>query len=149
MVAMRGWIMPTPLAMPETVTVTGEARAPLATASLKGYRFPDYTRGLAAAVAPLRAQFEAAPDAYRVVGFGFGVFERAGMLRGFENFFMDLIEAPAFVEEVLDAIVEQQVKLIDELVKLPVDGIIFSDDFGDQRGADCRFLTGSSVRDFC
>jgi len=103
--------------------------------SLRGYAFPDYTERLDEAVRPIRAQIEAArADTFIVVGFGIGVFERAWMLRGFEAFFMDLIEGPRFAHELLDAVLAAQLRLLDELVKLPADGIIFSDDFGDQRG---------------
>jgi len=109
-------------------------RPALSSASLRGYSLPDYTRNLEKVLPPVRAQFEAAPNIFRVVGFGFGVFERAWMMRGFENFFMDVVEHPAFVEELLDAILDRQLALIDQLAQLPVDGIIFSDDFGDQRG---------------
>jgi len=109
-------------------------RPALAEPNLEGYELPDGTRGIAAEAPPIREQFEQAPDVFRVVGYGFGLFERGWMLRGFENFFMDLVERPAFVEELLDAILEQQLAIVDALAQLPVDGIIFSDDYGDQRG---------------
>jgi len=110
--------------------------------SLRGYAFPDYTEHLDEAMRPIRARIEAArADRFIVVGFGIGVFERAWMLRGFEAFFMDLIEHPRFAHELLDAVLAAQLRLLDELVKLPADGIIFSDDFGDQRGV----LTGPGL----
>ena len=103
--------------------------------SLKGYAFPDHTDGLKATLAPIRSQIHAARrERYIVVGYGFGLFERAWMLRGFEAFFMDLVEHPSFAHDLLDACLEAQLRLVDELLGLPADGIIFSDDYGDQRG---------------
>ncbi len=72
--------------------------------------------------------------ALTVAGYGFGVFEAAWMIRGYEEFFSDLVAEPAFARELLDRLTERHLELLDELVKLPCDGIIFSDDYGDQRG---------------
>lgn len=74
------------------------------------------------------------PDSFRVAGFGWGLFERSWNMRGFENAFMDVLAQPDFYEELLDRIVDLQLKFIEASVKLPVDGIMFSDDWGDQRG---------------
>lgn len=110
-------------------------RAPLQSPSLKAYEFPDYEEPFNASVAPLLEQAKAARDEqYIVFGYGFGIFERAWMLRGFENFFMDMVEHPSFAEELLDAVLEKQLQLMDKLATMPIDGIIISDDFGDQRG---------------
>ena len=110
------------------------ARPALDRPSLEGYAFPDAAARVAAASGEVREQFERAPEVFRVVGYGFGLFERGWMLRGFEDFFMDLVENQDFVDEILDAILDQQLGIVDELAALPVDGIIFSDDYGDQRG---------------
>ena len=52
----------------------------------------------------------------RLVGcsIGFSLFERAWTLRGMENLFLDMIEAPAFVEELLDAITDYNVAVVEE-----------------------------------
>jgi uroporphyrinogen decarboxylase len=71
-----------------------------------------------------------------VVGYGFGVFESAWMLRGYENFFADLIEEPSFARDLLALLTERHLELLDVLLELPCDGIIFSDDYGDQRGVN-------------
>jgi uroporphyrinogen decarboxylase len=41
---------------------------------------------------------------------------------------------PAFYEELLEGILEFQLKTVRRLLELPVDGVMFSDDWGDQRG---------------
>ena len=71
---------------------------------------------------------------FTVAGYGNGFFESAWMMRGYENFFTDLLLAPTFAHELLDRVLERHLELVDEMVKLPCDGIIFSDDYGDQRG---------------
>jgi len=118
---------------------TGEVRhivkPALTSPTMKGYDMPDYRRNLQGALEPILEQIEPAkPHQFIVVGFGFGLFERAWMMRGFEPFFMDLLDNPAFAEDLLDTILQRQLELLEELVKLPADGILFSDDFGDQRG---------------
>ena len=77
---------------------------------------------------------DANPDSFRVAGFGWGVFERSWNIRGFEEVLLDVISEPDFYEELLDRIIELHLKFIAASVELPVDGIFFSDDWGDQRG---------------
>ncbi len=72
-------------------------------------------------------------DRFIVAGFGWGLFERSWTIRGFENALMDCVAEPDFYEELLDRITELHLAFIRESVKLPVDGIMFSDDWGDQR----------------
>ena len=106
---------------------------PLKTPSLAGYEIPDLVPHID--VEPLRAQLEAEVDRkFLVLGYGFGAFERAWMLRGYENFCMDLYDAPEFVKALLDQLTETHLPILDRLAEVPCDGIIFSDDFGDQRG---------------
>jgi uroporphyrinogen decarboxylase len=66
--------------------------------------------------------------------FYFGLFERSWMLRGFENVLLDSIQNESFYEELLDRILEMQLKFLDKLLELPVDGVYLGDDWGDQRG---------------
>jgi uroporphyrinogen decarboxylase len=65
---------------------------------------------------------------------GFSLFERAWSLRGMENLMADFVLAPAFVEELLDRIVEYNLKVVDIVSAFPVDCIFFGDDWGQQRG---------------
>jgi uroporphyrinogen decarboxylase len=47
---------------------------------------------------------------------------------------MDAAGEPEFFEELLERITEHQLAIIDRLVELPVDGVMFSDDWGYQQG---------------
>lgn len=115
------------------------------------------TEGYWHAVAPLTASTDLAgfswpdpqaekllDDAKRVIAadggehfiapnFGFALFERAWSLRGFDQLLMDLVDQPAWVEELLDRITLIQVTLAKRFVALGVDGGYFGDDYGAQR----------------
>lgn len=100
--------------------------------SLKGYTFPDpKPPGL---FDDLLAQLQAHPDQYSLWSLGFSLFERAWSLRGFETFLADLVEHPAFAEELLDRICEFNLTLIEEVCQYPIDCVRFGDDWGAQRG---------------
>jgi uroporphyrinogen decarboxylase len=74
------------------------------------------------------------PDKFVLGNLSFGLFERSWVLRGFENVLMDGILNESFYEELLDNILEMQLRLIDKLLELPLDGVYLGDDWGDQRG---------------
>ncbi|MBW7995853.1 MAG: hypothetical protein FVQ81_04620 [Candidatus Glassbacteria bacterium] len=74
------------------------------------------------------------PDLFRVNDFGFTLFERAWTLRGLENLLMDMVERPAFVHELLDAILEWNLKIIEGTARYDIDAILFGDDWGQQHG---------------
>jgi uroporphyrinogen decarboxylase len=65
---------------------------------------------------------------------GWGLFERSWNLRGFTTILTDSVENPAFFEEVLDRILTLYLDFVDYTCDLPVDAILFGDDWGDQRG---------------
>jgi len=67
-------------------------------------------------------------------GIGFSLFERAWTMRGMENLFMDMVEAPAFVDELLDAICDYNCALIARALEFEIDAVHFGDDWGSQRG---------------
>jgi uroporphyrinogen decarboxylase len=67
-------------------------------------------------------------------GIGFSLFERAWTLRGMDKLFMDMIEAPDFVDELLDRICDYNVALVKQAVKYDIDAVHFGDDWGSQRG---------------
>lgn len=73
-------------------------------------------------------------DSFLVASFGFGLFERTWTIRGFENTLVDVAAEPDFYEDLLDRITQLHLAFIRRLATLPVDGIYFSDDWGDQRG---------------
>lgn len=100
--------------------------------TLKGYRFPNprdprRTERMARHIERCQG---------RLVGIdiGFSLFERAWTLRGMENLLLDMIENPGFVEELLDAICEHNLALIEEGLKFPIDSFQFGDDWGQQHG---------------
>jgi uroporphyrinogen decarboxylase len=68
------------------------------------------------------------------VGFGFGLYERTWTLRGFNEAMMDAAAEPEFYDALCQAVAEHQMAIIERLLELPIDGIMFSDDWGYQRG---------------
>jgi uroporphyrinogen decarboxylase len=106
---------------------------PLADTPLKAYTWPE-----PADVADwdaLRQTLNNAPESYRCTGFAFGLFERAWLLRGMETVLIDMIDNPAYVEDVLDAILEIHVQVIDyAAAQLDIDAYFGGDDWCDQRG---------------
>jgi uroporphyrinogen decarboxylase len=73
-------------------------------------------------------------DRFTVVRFGFGLFERTWMLRGFNEALADSAARPEFYAEFVRIIAQHQLEIIERLIDLPVDGIMFGDDWGYQRG---------------
>lgn len=65
--------------------------------------------------------------------FGFALFERAWSLRGLEAFLIDLVLDPGFAEDLLDRILEIQLKLVHRFIALGVDAGYFGDDYGAQK----------------
>jgi uroporphyrinogen decarboxylase len=55
-------------------------------------------------------------------------------LRGFENVLMDVVDNADFYEELLDKLLDHQMEILERLLKLPVDGVWFFDDWGYQQG---------------
>jgi uroporphyrinogen decarboxylase len=103
--------------------------------SLKGYEFPEpdslYPVNW---VRQARDFLSTQSDCFTTVGIGWGLFERCWTLRGFENLLLDAAAEPEFLEDLAAAVAEHQSRLVDRLLDLPFDGIMFSDDWGDQRG---------------
>ncbi|HOV22612.1 MAG TPA: uroporphyrinogen decarboxylase family protein [bacterium] len=100
--------------------------------SIKGYKFPDPDN-------PKRYShfstiIEKNKDKFILCSIGFSLFERAWTLRGMENFLIDMIENPPFVNELLDTIVNFNIKIIKNTSKYPIDGFRFGDDWGQQKG---------------
>ena len=81
--------------------------------ALKAYRWPDphdpgRTAGIAERALALREQ-----GTYAVVldNTGFGAFEQGWALRGFENFYMDMVAEPAFAQALMDGVADYQIAL--------------------------------------
>jgi len=107
-------------------------RYPLAERSLAGFTFPDPLNPLRFAALP--AFIEANPGRFRYVSMSYSLFERAWSLRGMEALLMDMLEAPTFVDDLFDALLAFSLAMIDEFVKYDIDGILFGEDWGQQRG---------------
>ncbi len=110
------------------------AFAPLAGATeLAAYSWPDPQAPALLAEAE-RAIAADGGQHFIMPNFGFALFERAWSLRGFDQLLMDLVDQPAWVEELLDRITDIQMALARRFVALGVDGGYFGDDYGAQRG---------------
>ena len=104
----------------------------LAGRSLKGVHFPDpldpqRLAGLAGFIA-------ANPNRFRLFSLSFSLFERAWILRGMEDLMVDMLEAPSFVDQLLDAILEYDLAVLESVLQYDIDGVFFGDDWGQQRG---------------
>jgi uroporphyrinogen decarboxylase len=105
---------------------------PLQAPSLRGYQFPDltaeeYFRGVEDFFAHHREYLTFCADAH-------GFFDKGWHLRGMENWLMDFVLNPGFVQELLDALVDVHLRLVDCIATYPFDGIRFADDWGSQQG---------------
>ncbi|MCC6442416.1 MAG: uroporphyrinogen decarboxylase [Armatimonadetes bacterium] len=67
-------------------------------------------------------------------GIGFSLFERAWTLRGMSDLLIDMVEAPEFVDELLDAICDYNIALLEQALRYDIDTVHFGDDWGSQRG---------------
>jgi uroporphyrinogen decarboxylase len=103
--------------------------------SLEGYHFPSleavFTPGWKDE--PLQS-IEKQQGHFLVTGFAWGLFERSWTLRGFENALMDAAGEPDFYDELIERIAVHQMEITQHLLELPIDGIMFSDDWGYQKG---------------
>jgi uroporphyrinogen decarboxylase len=104
----------------------------LAGRSLDGLQLPDPADP--ARFAALPGWIAANPNRFRLVSLGFSLWERAWALRGMTDLMVDMVEAPEFVEELLDTIMEWDLKILHEFLKYDIDGVRVGDDWGQQRG---------------
>lgn len=103
--------------------------------SLKGYKFPDLDAYYASHVRPRwEKDLEAAQGSFIIIGQSFGLFERAWTLRGFEQFLVDLYENPVFCRDLVEAITDWFLQSVENMLTAPIDAIMFTDDYSDQRG---------------
>ena len=111
----------------------GMVRDPiLAAPTLAGYTFPEaHVPGL---FDEMPGQLARHRDRYTMWSLGFSLFERAWTLRGMESFLMDMVERPAFADELLERICELNLALIEQACRHPIDCVRFGDDWGAQRG---------------
>jgi len=99
---------------------------------IKEFKFPEINE------AEIRNEYETmvkeTGDKFRFGSIGFSMYERAWTLRGIEELLADMIEEPEFVEDLLDAITEYNLKIIDIGLEYNIDGFHFGDDWGQQKG---------------
>jgi len=110
-------------------------KPPLAKPTLDGYTFPEAERFFRPEWKERGQQTcEENEDSFLMAGLGWGLFEVSWNLRGFENVMMDTVAEPDFYEEMLDKLTDLYLAFVEYTVDLPVDAIMFGDDWGDQRG---------------
>jgi uroporphyrinogen decarboxylase len=73
-------------------------------------------------------------DRFITVNMGFSMFERSWTLRGMENLLVDMITEPDFVDQLMDAIAAYNVHMMDIALEYDIDGFLFGDDWGQQKG---------------
>ena len=97
------------------------------------YKFPDPNeRGLLDRAKEVVADFG---DEYLVTSYQiFSLFERAWLVRGFENFMMDMVVAPDFAETLLDKITDYSVRIAERYVNAGVACGRIADDYGGKTG---------------
>jgi uroporphyrinogen decarboxylase len=100
--------------------------------SLAGYAFPDPHDPRR--YANLSSFLTTHADRFRYVSIAFSLFERAWTLRGMEQLLIDMLEAPEFVDELLDAIAAFDLAILEEVLSCDIDGVMFGDDWGQQQG---------------
>jgi len=100
--------------------------------SLAGFRLPDPDEPTR--FADHAALIASTPGQFHVTDLGFSLYERAWTLAGMENFLVAMVEEPAFADALLDRIVEFNLAIIEKACALPIDAMMFGDDWGQQRG---------------
>ena len=109
--------------------------APLKEPSLAGYTLPDVGQYVDQHARPRWTdELDTGTEGFRIIAHSFGLFERAWSLRGFEPFCMDLVDHPAFCEELIETLADWMLDSIDHMLAAPVDAIMLTDDYADQRG---------------
>jgi uroporphyrinogen decarboxylase len=108
---------------------------PLQAPDLAGYTFPKIEDCFQPDWENKVTKFaEAHPDHFIISCPGFGIFERSWVLRGFEEMLTDVVLEPSFYESLIESITDHQLQIVDRMLKTPLDGILFSDDWGFQEG---------------
>jgi len=79
-------------------------------------------------------QCAAGKDKCVLFSIGFSLFERAWTMRGMSSLLMDMVEAPEFVDALMDAICDYNIALLEQALAHDIDAVHFGDDWGSQRG---------------
>jgi len=78
--------------------------------------------------------FERPDDRFSIASIGHALFERAWILRGMENILLDMAANPAFLHELLDAICDWNIQVMEGMLEYPFDAVWIGDDWGAQHG---------------
>ena len=102
---------------------------------MSGYRWPDITSYIDTYIKPKwQNELADSEDSFRMARHVGGLFEATWGLRGYENFLMDLIENEWFCFELIEQTADWLITSIDKLLEAPIDAIILTEDYADQRG---------------
>lgn len=103
--------------------------------SLQRYAFPTLDQFVSPTFAEdVQKALDTNRDSFTIIHMGWGLFEQAWGIRGFENAMMDAVAEPEFYEEFLGKLTELRLGMVRLCADLPADAIMFGDDWGDQRG---------------
>ena len=100
--------------------------------NIDDYQFPDPDEQ--AVYDKIAAQINAESDTLRVLGLGFSLYERAWTLAGIENVIMEMVADKKFINDLLDRVLEFNLRVIDNACRLDIDAMRFGDDWGQQTG---------------
>jgi len=100
--------------------------------TLKGYSFPEVN--IEGYVTDIENFLSEHRQHFVLCGMPQGFYDRGWSLRGTENFLIDFMDKPQFVEQLFEALTDYYLKLLDDIARFPFDGIRFGDDWGAQRG---------------
>lgn len=100
--------------------------------NLNGYKMPDIDEEYAGS--QMNKLVMDSGDTFRFASIGFSMFERTWTLTGMENLLVNMLTEPEFVDELLDRILEHNLKAIDIALEYDIDGFHFGDDWGQQKG---------------
>ncbi len=100
--------------------------------SINDYKFPDPEACLKETLDP-REDFSNA-DQFFILQLGFSLFERAWTLAGMENVLLAMASDEDFTNKLLDGILEFNLAWIDRAAALPINAVLFGDDWGQQSG---------------
>jgi len=108
-------------------------RPALSSPCLVGYRWPEITE--LENWERMDALYSDKKESFRLAGLGLGLFERSCQMRGFENFLVDLLDHPSFVEKLLDGITDIHLRAMEFITqRVQLDAYFGGDDWCGQRG---------------
>ena len=100
--------------------------------TMADYAFPDPDDP--AMYEGFREKVDGKGDSLAVVKMSYNLFERAWSLAGMENMLMYMITKKDFVHDLLDRILQCNLRVIENAISSDVDAVFFGDDWGQQTG---------------